>query len=229
MLDSFEREENVKERKLLHCADCKRQTIHNAEARCIGKWQDEECSISGWKSSTIFRCGACDAVCFETASWHTEMYEEEIEETQYPAPVSAHFTFNTESTPRRLNTILDEMLYSLAGSKMILATIGLRLAVDFIVKDQKCKGNNLKQKINDFLLQGHIDQDQAEVFHSIRDKGNDGAHEAKGMNAQQLIAGMSIVAGLLEKLYNGPARHELTMNRAKKLLSTAEPDYDEDF
>jgi hypothetical protein len=74
-----------------------------------------------------------------------------------------------------------------------------------------------------------VDQEQAAVLHSIRVKGNDGAHEAKGMSAEQLIAGMSIVEGLLEKLYNGPARHELTMNRAKKLLSSAEPDFDEDF
>jgi Domain of unknown function (DUF4145) len=221
VLNSFKREENVKERKQLHCADCKRQTIHNAEARCIGQWSAEEDSMSGWESSTIFRCGACDAVCFEAVHWHTEMHEGDIEATQYPAPVSAHFTFNTESTPRRLNTILDEMLYSLAGSKMILATIGLRLALEFIVKDKNCNGNNLAKKIDDLCLQGHVDREQAAVLHSIREKGNDGAHEAKGMSAEQLIAGMSIVEGLLEKLYNGPARHELTMNRAKKLLSTA--------
>jgi hypothetical protein len=147
MLDSFEREKNVKERKQLHCADCERKTIHNAEARCIGRWSDEEHGMSGWESSTIFRCGACDAVCFELVRWDSEMFEEEdVSSTQYPAPVSAHFTFNTESTPYRLNTILDEMLYSLAGSKMILATIGLRLALEFIVKDKNCNGHNLAQK-----------------------------------------------------------------------------------
>ncbi|MGC8064224.1 DUF4145 domain-containing protein, partial [Salmonella enterica] len=82
---------------------------------------------------------------------------------QYPAPVSAHFNFNTESTPGRLDNILDEMLYALAGSKMTLATIGLRLAVEFIVKDKKCKGSNLAKRIDDLHAQGHVDGDQKDL------------------------------------------------------------------
>lgn len=138
---------------------------------------------------------------------------------QYPAPVSAHFNFNTQSTPSRLDDILDEMLYALAGSKMTLATIGLRLAVEFIAKDKKCKGKNLAQRIDDLHAQGHVDADQKELLHLIRDKGNEGAHEAVGMTAAELLAGMGIIEGLLEKLYNGPARHEATIKRAKLLLS----------
>ena len=39
------------------------------------------------------------------------------------------------------------------------------------------------------------------------------------MSPNELIAGMSIVEGLLEKLYNGPARHDATIKRAKQLLA----------
>lgn len=230
MFDTFKRDDNVTGRKQLHCARCKRKTIHNAEARCTGKWSDDEDHMNGWKTATIFRCGACDAFCFELDSWHSEMHgPEETEAQQYPAPVSAHFNFNTESTPSRLNTILDEMLYALAGSKMILATIGLRLALEFIVKDQNCSGRTLKQKIDDLCMKGYVDTDQAEVLHSIREKGNHGAHEARGMNAAQLFAAMSIIEGLLEKLYNGPKRQELTMRRAKQLLQSGNSDEALDF
>jgi hypothetical protein len=38
------------------------------------------------------------------------------------------------------------------------------------------------------------------------------------MNATELVARMRIIEGLLEKLYNGPARHDETLKRAKKLL-----------
>jgi hypothetical protein len=230
MFDSFERDANLKERKQIHCTDCKRKTIHLAEFRCIGKWSDDEVEMNGWESASVFRCGACDAFCFELEFYHSEMYDSsEAEVRQYPAPASAHFTFNTESVPRGLQAILDEMLYSLAGSKNILATIGLRLAIEFIVNDKNCKGGNLKQKLDDLHLQGHVDQDQLEMLHRIREKGNDGAHEARGMNTAQLVAGMSIVEGLLEKLYNGPARHELTMRRAKLLLKQGDPELDADF
>ncbi len=101
---------------------------------------------------------------------------------------------------------------------MVLATIGLRLAVEFIVNDTKCAGRSLKTKIDDLRTKDHIDDDQKDLLHRIRDLGNAGAHDAKGMDTNELVAGMSIVEGLLEKLYNGPARHKATIKRAKLLL-----------
>lgn len=235
MLDSFKREEDVKERKKLHCASCKRATIHNAEARCSGAWDDRYNGEGGGEQYTIYRCGACDTVCYETVTW--DPYQVVLGEddqphypesaVQYPAPVSAHFNFNTESTPPRLDNILDEMLYALAGSKMTLATIGLRLAVEFIVKDKSCQGSNLATRIDDLHAQGHVDVDQKDVLHRIREKGNAGAHEAVGMTAAELVAGMSIIEGLLEKLYNGPARHEVTIQRAKRLLKKDDEEEEE--
>ena len=226
MLDNFERIQVLTERKELHCISCKRVTIHNLEGRCTGSWQDRPSSEKGGASYSIFRCGACDAVCYETISWNTldTDYDENGEEfliekaSQYPAPVSAHFDFNTESTPGRLDDILEEMLYALAGSKTTLATIGLRLAVEFIVKDKKCAGKDLASKIDNLREQALIDDDQKELLHRIRLRGNASAHEASGMNSKELIAGMSIIEGLLENLYNGPARHASTIEKAQKLI-----------
>ncbi|PVM89326.1 hypothetical protein DDF62_12530 [Caulobacter radicis] len=226
MLDTFKREKNIKERKRLHCVNCKRITIHKLEARCMGSWSDDRALVNGGRSHSIFRCGACDTVCYETSSWNSEdiEYDEDGEAraieytTQYPAPVSAHFNFNTESTPTKLNRILDELLYALAGSKMLTATIGLRLAIEYIVNDKECLGSSLSAKINDLRSKELIDEDQKDLLHRIRRRGNAGAHEAIGMNSKELIAGMSIVEGLLEKLYNGPARHNETIKRAKLLI-----------
>lgn len=226
MLDKFERVLKFKERKHLHCIVCKRSTIHNLEARCKGSWDDHYNQDGGAARYSIFRCGACDYVSYETVSWDTysveydendEIYHPEVA-VQYPAPVSAHFNFNTDATPRRLNIILDETLHSLASAKMVLATIGLRLAVEFIVNDKKCAGHNLEKKIDDLETQGHVDNEQKELLHRIRKHGNAGAHEAKGMEAAQLVAGLGIVDGLLEKFYNGPARHRKTIEMAKVLL-----------
>lgn len=226
MLDSFEIVEGLDERKRLHCVACERKTIHRAEARCRGTWSSSDGYINGGDHYTIFRCGACDSVCYETVSWDSETYDYDedgnidVIETskQYPTPVSAHFSFNTQSTPPKLNLILGEMLYSLAGSKTILATIGLRLAVEFIVKDTECAGRNLEKKIDDLRVKDLIDDDQKDLLHRIRKRGNAGAHEAQGMSVNELVAGMGIIEGLLEKLYNGPARHEATIRRAKQLL-----------
>jgi Domain of unknown function (DUF4145) len=224
MLDTFIREAEVAERKNLHCADCSRETIHNLEARCRAGWSVNDGLSDGGSTYSIFRCGACDAVCYESTFWDSEDVDHDVDGIPYYNPIikkypmTAHFNFNTESTPRRLNEILDEMLYALAGSKMILATIGLRLAVEFIVKDKNCSGRTLDKKIDDLRAQMLIDEDQKDLLHRIRKKGNAGAHEAFGMNGSELIAGMSIIEGLLEKLYNGPARHKATIKRAQQLF-----------
>lgn len=230
MLDTFTKGFEDCERKMLHCADCKRATIHNLEARCTGRWSTEDGQIDGGSNYSIFRCGACDTVCYESSFWDSEDIDHDVEGNaivnvsyrQYPAPVSAHFNFNTESTPARLDNLLDEMLYAFAGSMMTLATVGLRLVVEFIVKDKGCAGHTLDKKIEDLHCQGLVDEDQKNILHSIRRKGNAGAHEAVGMSSNELIAGMSIIEGLLEKLYNGPARHEVTIKRAKQLLGNEE-------
>lgn len=227
MLDTFKRENSIQGRKRLHCGQCERFTIHNLEARCSGNWSIPEIGEGGGEHYSIYRCGACDAICYETVSWDSFDYEldednepfHSMHAVQYPAPVSAHFCFNTEAVPAQLASILNEMLYALAGSKMVLATIGLRLVLEFIVNDNKCAGGNLAKKIDSLRTKDHIDDDQKEMLHRIRELGNEGAHDAKGMNANELIAGMSIIEGLLEKLYNGPARHAATIKRAKLLFS----------
>lgn len=226
MLDKFRREDEPNERKRLHCVDCQRVTIHNLEARCVGSWSEPEIGENGEEIYSIFRCGACDAVSYETVSWNSQEvgYDDDGEiyapqhATQYPAPTSAHFTFNTESTPTDLDAILDEMLYALAGSKMILATIGLRLAIEFIVNNNNCAGAKLYHKIDDLHSKGFIDEDQKDLLHRIRKRGNAGAHGAVAMEVKEIVAGMSVIDGLLEKLYNGPARHERTIERAKKMI-----------
>lgn len=236
MFDDFTRIDDPKERKLLHCAACKRETIHNLEARCKGRWEDDEASMSGASIYSIFRCGACDAVCYQTASWDSEDVDYDfagnlvsnVTARQYPAPTSAHFNFNTDHTPRKLNNILEEMLYALTSSKTILATVGLRLAIEFIVKDKKCAGRNLEKKIDNLMQQGHIDNDQNKLLQEIRKRGNASAHEAKGMHLSGLIAGMAIIEGLLEKLYNGPARHAATIQRAQNFFNNKESDELED-
>lgn len=234
MLDKFERVENPNGRKRLHCSHCKRLTIHNLEAQCKGSWDDPINADGGGYIYSIYRCGACDEVGYETISWSIndvehddDGYPEPVEHAvQYPAPVSAHFNFNIEYTPSKLDAILDEMLYALAGTKTILATIGLRLAIEFIVNDKKCAGKNLQQKIDDLRKQDVIDDDQKSLLHRIRELGNTGAHEAVGMDARELVAGMSIIEGLLEKLYNGPARHQEIIRKAKRLLRIETPKED---
>lgn len=227
MLDSFKRLDDASERKQLHCSECKRTTIHGLEARCRGTW--DEGQISGGSDYSIFRCGACDNVCFEKSSWDSESFDHDEDgniycpthDLQYPPPSSASFVFNTTSTPAALDTLIEEMMYAFAGSKLTLATVGLRMVIEFITKDKECPGRDLQKRIDALRSQDLIDERQASLLQKIRRRGNAGAHEAAPMNTRELVAGMGVVELLLEKLYNGPARDAEVMRRAELALKEA--------
>lgn len=231
MFDRFEPRESANARKRLQCNSCKRLTIHSLEAQCVGEWTEDlgqDHSVDGGTAFSIFRCGACDAVCFETSSWFSEEYEHDEDgnlylprtEAQYPPPSSADFAFDTDFTPHELNELIDEMLYALAGSKLRLATVALRMVVEFIVNDTKCAGQSLMKKIDDLHTKGHVDETQLALLHKIRKKGNAGAHKRIAMSRDEMVAGIGIINLLLEKLYNGPKRQEEVIKKANQAFRT---------
>lgn len=224
MFDTFKRDATSNGRKRLQCNECRRVTIHTLEARCVGSWSEDNPygHIDGWTNFSLYRCGACDEVCFLKEAYFSELYDHDHEgniylipdEMQYPPPSSAEFAFDTDFTPSDLNELIEEMLYALSGSKLKLATVALRMVVEFIVKDKKCSGKDLQKKINDLHEKGHIDSTQLNLLQKIRIKGNAGAHERIAMTRSEMIAGIGIVNLLLEKLYNGPARHDDIVKKA---------------
>lgn len=227
MFDTFERVTDIHGRKQLQCNKCRRQTIHTLEAQCVGRWGEyygKGYSIEGATEFSLYRCGACDGVCYEKSSWNSEDTEHDEdgstyavrEDEQYPPPSSADFSFDTDFTPVELNELIEEMIYALTGSKLKLATVALRMVVEFIVTDKKCTGRNLQKKIVDLQAKAEIDDAQLELLQKIREKGNAGAHERIPMNRNEMVAGIGIINLLLEKLYNGPARHAEVMKKASK-------------
>lgn len=226
MYNKFNRIVDLDSRKILQCNDCRRQTIHTLEAQCKGEWHQgqERNQVSGTTYFSLYRCGACDEVCFEKKAYFSEQYDHDEDgniylvpdETQYPSPSSADFAFDTDYIPTELNELIDEMLYALAGSKLKLATVALRMVVEFVVNDTKCAGRNLEKKIDDLQAKGHVDEMQVTLLHKIRKKGNAGAHERIAMTNNEMVAAIGIINLLLEKLYNGPARHADVIKKANR-------------
>ena len=226
MFNEFNRKVDLNNRKRLQCNECRRQTIHTLEAQLVGRWDEDHPHgpIYGWTNFSLYRCGACDEVCFEKASYFSEQYDYDHEgntrlipdEIQYPSPSSADFAFDTDYTPTDLNELIEEMLYALAGSKLKLATVALRMVVEFIVNDSKCAGRNLQRKIDDLHTKGHVDEAQVALLHKIREKGNAGAHERIAMTRNEMVAGISIINLLLEKLYNGTATQADVIKKANQ-------------
>lgn len=229
MFDTFSRVRDPNGRKKLECNSCRRETIHNLEAQCIGKWEEDGPQTAyGGTEFSLYRCGACDEVCFESSSWFSELFDHDDrgelylirEEAQFPPPSSADFAFATDFTPQELNELIDEMLYALAGSKLKLATVALRMVIEFIVKDAKCEGSDLYHKIENLHEKGMVNPAQLSILHRIREKGNAGAHDRIAMNRSEMVAGIGIVNLMLEKIYNIPAREAAIVKKGDQVFNT---------
>jgi ferredoxin len=226
VFDSFKRINDFDDRKKLQCNECRRQTIHTLEAQCVGRWDEDHQygHIYGSTNFSLYRCGACDEVCFEKAAFFSEQYDRDHEgntflipdEIQFPPPSSADFAFDTDFTPNDLNELIEEMLYALAGSKLKLATVALRMVVEFIVTDTNCAGRDLQKKIDALHRKGHVNDVQLALLHTIRKRGNAGAHERIAMTRNEMVAGISVINLLLEKLYNGPSREADVIKKANQ-------------
>lgn len=226
MFDKFERVSGLSERKQLHCNSCRRKTIHAIEGQCRATWGDGH--VDGGYTFSTYRCGGCDTVCYETASWHSEDYDYDDDGhiyavttyTQYPPPSSASFAFEMEYVPPALTNLIEEMMYAFAGTKLTLATVGMRMVIEFIVNDANCPGKNLLAKIDALHAQGLIDERQQALLQKIRTRGNAGAHGAAAMAPKELVAGMGVLQLLLERIYNGPGRHAELMRQAERAFGT---------
>lgn len=226
MFSDFTTKNETNSRTRLYCNSCERVTIHVLGARCEGSWSSDLDGVSGGETYSIYRCGGCDTVCFERSSWNSENYDHDengdlvaiYDSVQYPAPISRDFKFDKSHTPGKLDSILDQTQNSFISGGRLLATIGLRLAIEFITADQNTSGSNLSKKIDDLHNKGLIDLDQKGLLHKVRLKGNKGAHEAQEMTQKEIVAGMEVVSILIDKLYNAPERNRLSTARAKKVL-----------
>lgn len=234
MFDKFVRIADLDKRKKLQCNDCKRQTIHYLEAQCRGNWSEAHSlgEIYGYTDFSLYRCGACDEVCFEKSTFFSEIFDHDEDgnsfliptEEQYPPPSSADFAFDTSFTPAKLDELIEEMLYALAGGKLNLATVALRMVIEYIVHDAKCAGRNLHTQLQNLFKNGHVDEVQHELLQKIREKGNDGAHRRKAMTRNEMVAGIGVVNLLLEKFYNGPARQDEIVKKANQAFQEPRKD-----
>jgi hypothetical protein len=227
MFDTYKLIDPNGQRRRLICNTCQRETIHTVEAHGCGRWSDDEVMIYAGEDDYILRCGACDTVAFVSSTWNSEDtdYDHEGQEhavrydKQYPVPTSKDFIFDQDHTPAKLNNLLHELISAYASSLLIATTLLLRLVVEFISGDLKCKGRTLKDKIDDMAAKGFIDEEQKKLFHVIREHGNSGAHGAIAMTPTKIVAAMSVINLLIEKHYNAPGREKQIMTKAQEVLS----------
>lgn len=228
MFNKFECDVDGKTRMRVHCNTCGHDAIHFVEAYLNGSWGDLE--YAGAEEHKILRCGGCDNVQYSAAKWdeHDIDYDEDGESyavknvKYYPAPITRKtdddFWINV---PYRTYSFLQELLRSQSQNDLILSTMGLRLLLEMICNDTKCKSKTLFQKINELNQLNLITEEEKALFHQVRNFGNAGAHQGEAMSAGQIVSGIDICLDLLDKIFVQPSKKKSMIAKAKSQLETS--------
>jgi hypothetical protein len=126
--------------------------------------------------------------------------------------------------PDTLRRIYEGTSAALIADQPVLTGRGVRAILDILCKEQKAKGKNLFEQINDLVSQDILTPVRANVLHQIRTLGNLSVHEAAPHTPAQLSLAMAVVDHLLEEVYILPEKTQrLFSGLAPIAISTHSP------
>jgi hypothetical protein len=191
-----------------YCIICSRPTNHTVLTEHTESERDEYARDLKYQ---VIRCAGCNHISFREVSVDLETtYVDEYGKTCrvpetvrcYPKFIKNHKKLNdTHYFPPEVANVYNEVIHALQEESFILASMGLRLAVEAICRDQGIRGKNLQQKINKLAAEGHISKRDAVRLCAIRFMGNDPSQEIIGPGKQSIDVALQILEHLLSTIY----------------------------
>lgn len=213
-------EQNPPERLSIYCNNCRMITTHKTIVKATTRSVDgpEDDPICFTAQHRIVECAGCHSVRFveHTAEDGVPDDSDCPEERHcHIYPISEEGAL-TESRLYELQWVLPddvkkiyfETVAAITNKLFILAGIGLRTILDTVCREKGigAKKDNLKDRIEIMYTERHlITEDEKSILHSVRDFGNDSAHEGKSMTPYTVSTALIVIEHLLDKLYRLPA------------------------
>lgn len=188
------------------CRDCQRTTNHIAvhETRIDNGTFDDGGELESWAGSDfwqIIRCLGCDNHAFRLMTEHTcffDDFEPQYEESIYPpVNIGHHQSQDYRSVPADVRRAYAETVAAYNGQMNLLASMGVRMAVEGICNCRNAVGHNLKTKIQWMVDHRFFTQNQADVLQALREHGNDSAHELYAPPARDVLASIQVLEAIL--------------------------------
>lgn len=212
-------EQNLPELLSIYCNHCRTITTHRtivrATTHCVDGSEDDPIFFTS--QHRIVECAGCHSVRF------VEHTTEDGFPDDYGCPDKLHchiYPISEEgaltesrlyelqwSLPNNVKKIYFETVAAIKNKLFILAGIGLRTILDTVCREKGigAEKNNLKTRIEIMYTERHlITEDEKSILHSIRNFGNDSAHEGKRMTSYTVSSALIVMEHLLDKLYRLP-------------------------
>lgn len=192
-----------------YCAKCLQKTKHSALFTKSIEDKDEHMHY-GTGSYYVLECNGCEEISFRK-DYHDYMstYEDDegrelcdIDIKIYPSQLENHKILEPlYYLPEKIKNVYEQTILALKGESKLLAGVGFRAVIEAICIEEKIKGFNLEQKINNLAKNRLITEKEAERLHTIRFLGNDSVHEIEIPSDRKLYMVLNIIEHLLKNIY----------------------------
>lgn len=181
---------------LAHCPRCDGERTCNILGAFDDPWSwtDGEHYQEGQNDHKLAQCAGCKIVFYHKSSWNSEDWEGDyhpvtrepitynpIKIETYPSPEKKSqkpdWVWSIDQIDPQLYTILYEVYQAYEADSFILASVGLRTALDRTTEILKIDpGHSLEKKVKELQTQGYIGETEANTLSVVTDAGNAAAH-----------------------------------------------------
>jgi hypothetical protein len=209
------------------CPVCSQDTRHTVRSQFITTISPEVYSpgatsseqlLFNWTALQILECRGCGQPSFRqgwsatpqlSESWGWRIVHAGTARIREPSGAGNCLPINVAKLQRETRLAFECGAHTLAA-------VGLRAAVEAVVSDRHCKGENLRKKIS--KLGGVLSAGDIHLLQTHRSLGNAAAHAMQTPSEDELAAALDVLDHLLKTLYELPRRAEdLKRLRAARL------------
>ena len=202
------------ETRKVACGRCNRQTNHKVLTSVQYYW-DAHGEIQGYDYYETISCLGCDEISFRLASTNSEDIDQDENgkiihpetEELFPQRLIGRSPLDDQHfLPLKIRQIYKETHSALSSKLKILAGVGIGALIESVCLEEKAKGSNLKERINDLVKNGILTQKNTEILHRTRFLRNRSIHEIEAATDTELSVAFDIMENLLQTVYIIPKK-----------------------
>jgi hypothetical protein len=198
-----------------HCPECDGERVCNVHGTTKTSWDwesaDKQHSMNGGADHALLQCRGCETVFYQQSSYDSEDIDHWYEPdgstgsayartiTTYPKPNSKTKPLwfpQVQKADPQLGQILDETYLAYDSNLLILATVGIRTAIDRATELLGIDAaKSFQEKLKELHTGGWIGETEKQILEVVIDAGSAAAHRGWSPapdEASQLITVMEV-------------------------------------
>lgn len=204
-----------------HCPECDGTRTCDVHGVTATKWEwvskDGQHSVNGGADHSLLQCKGCETVFYLQSSWDSEDIDEWYEPdgttggapartvTTYPKPTSKtkpQWFSTIETADQQLGQILDETYLAYDAGLLILATVGIRTAIDRTTELLGIDASQpFQKKLEELQSGGWIGETEKQILAVVIDAGSAAAHRGWSPEPEEAAQLVTVMEVFLQKAF----------------------------